>query len=177
MAVPRGNMDSRLRGNDWHGAGVPLKCHCGNTKWLTQLLRQTKLGHAQRCGTRTRISLLACLPACLLGCLAAWLLGCLAAWLLGCLAAWLLGCLAAWLPKRNAIWACLGSQHASQPYAPSAISPFWAQPLRPLLRTPAFQTHSAKPAPAGSCPQSKGAERLARRAFSQYFKGGQGFAF
>ena len=92
MAVPRGNMDSRLRGNDWHGAGVPLKCHCGNTKWLTQLLRQTKLGHAQRCGTRTRISLLACLPACLLACLAAWLLGCLAAWLLGCLAAWLLGC-------------------------------------------------------------------------------------
>ena len=84
MAVPRGNMDSRLRGNDWHGAGVPLKCHCGNTKWLTQLLRQTKLGHAQRCGTRTRISLLACLPACLLACLAAWLLGCLAAWLLGC---------------------------------------------------------------------------------------------
>ena len=116
-------------------------------------------------------------PACLLACLPACLLACLAAWLLGCLAAWLLGCLAAWLPKRNAIWACLGSQHASQPYAPSAISPFWAQPLRPLLRTPAFQTHSAKPAPAGSCPQSKGAERLARRAFSQYFKGGQGFAF
>ena len=152
-AVPRGSMDSRLRGNDWHGAGVPLKCHCGSTKWLTQLLRQTRLGRAHRCGTRTRISLLACL------------------------AAWLLGCLAAWLPKRNAIWACLGSQHASQPYAPSAISPFWAQPLRPLLRAPAFQARSAKPTPAGSCPQSKGAERLARRAFSQYFKGGQGFAF
>ena len=152
-AVPRGSMDSRLRGNDWHGAGVPLKCHCGSTKWLTQLLRQTRLGRAHRCGTRTRISLLACLPA------------------------WLLGCLAAWLPKRNAIWACLGSQHASQPYAPSAISPFWAQPLRPLLRAPAFQARSAKPTPAGSCPRSKGAERLARRAFSQYFKGGQGFAF
>ena len=155
-AVPRGSMDSRLRGNDWHGAGVPLKCHCGSTKWLTQLLRQTRLGRAHRCGTRTRISLLACL----------------AAWLLGCLAAWLLGC-------QSVTQSGLALAHNMQakPYAPSAISPFWAQPLRPLLRAPAFQARSAKPTPAGSCPRSKGAERLARRAFSQYFKGGQGFAF
>ena len=147
-AVPRGSMDSRLRGNDWHGAGVPLKCHCGSTKWLTQLLRQTRLGRAHRCGTRTRISLLACL----------------AAWLLGCQSVTQSGL-------------ALAHNMQAKPYAPSAISPFWAQPLRPLLRAPAFQARSAKPTPAGSCPRSKGAERLARRAFSQYFKGGQGFAF
>ena len=152
MAVPRGNMDSRLRGNDWHGAGVPLKCHCGNTKWLTQLLRQTKLGHAQRCGTRTRISLLACLPACLLGCLAAWLLG--------CLAAWLLGCLAAWLPKRNAIWACLGSQHASQAIRTKRHFTFLGATSTPAAACSCFPSTQRKAHTSGLLPAEQGRRKI-----------------
>ena len=135
-AVPRGSMDSRLRGNDWHGAGVPLKCHCGNTKWLTQLLRQTKLGHAQRCGTRTRISLLACLPA------------------------WLLGCLAAWLPKRNAIWACLGSQHASQAIRTKRHFTFLGATSTPAAAYSCFPNTQRKACSSGLLPAEQGRRKI-----------------